>query len=188
MKLILIDGGPASGKNTLGNLLVDEFKKLGNKAKLLDLDVYVEELNPSWIWDNKQQEEKDQQKARENLAQDINKHLSKDFIVIIIGERFLTKEDISNFINRLKITPSIYLYHLSIPFSLRVQRLDERGPHSLIDLKKDQRERDLNTKWYGYVYENVSSEKIDARDLFRLIQDNQGLLDINLFKKQPKST
>lgn len=32
MQLILIDGGPASGKNTLGKLLIDEFHRLGNKA------------------------------------------------------------------------------------------------------------------------------------------------------------
>ncbi|MBU1322592.1 hypothetical protein KKE48_04370 [Patescibacteria group bacterium] len=181
MKLILIDGGPASGKNTLGTLLVQKFQKLDNKAILLDLDVYVEEFNPSWIWKSKQKEEKDQQKARENFARDINKYLQQDFIVIVIGERFLTKEGIANFINRLIITFPIYLYHLSIPFPLRTQRLDERGPHSLIDLKKDQRERDLNIKWYGYIYKNVSSEKNDAQNLFKLIQDNQGLLDINLF-------
>jgi len=37
MKLILLDGGPACGKNTLGALLVEEFSKKGEKAVLLDL-------------------------------------------------------------------------------------------------------------------------------------------------------
>jgi thymidylate kinase len=181
MKLILLDGGPASGKNTLGMLLVQRFHKQGNKVILLDLDVYVEELNPSWIWKSKQKEEKDQQKARENFIHDINKYLLKDFIVIVIGERFLAKENISNFISRLKETSSVFLYHLSIPFSLRTQRLAKRGPHSLIDLKKDQKDRDLNIKWYGYVYKNINSKKIDANNLFKLIQKNKGLLDMNLF-------
>jgi len=188
MKLILFDGGPASGKNTLGILLVQEFQKRGNKAILLDLDVYVEELNPSWIWKSKQKEEKDQQKARENFARDINKYLQEDYIVIAFGERFFTKEGIANFINKLKIISPTYLYHLNIPFSLRAQRLDKRGPHSKINLEKDQRDRDSNVKWYGYIYENVNSARIDARNLFKLIQDNQGLLDLNLFKKQPKTT
>lgn len=156
MKLILLDGGPASGKNTLGILLVKQFKKLDNKAILLDLDIYVEQINPSWIWQNKQKEINDQRKARINFAKDINKYLQQDFIVIAIGERFLTKENIVNFINGLTKTYLIYLYHLSVPFSLRTQRLSKRGPHSLIDLKKDQKARDSNVKWYGYVYKNMA--------------------------------
>jgi len=72
MKLIIIDGGPASGKNTLGNLLVQEFQKQDNKVVLLDLDTYVEEFNPKWIWENEQQKEKDQLNARINFAKDVN--------------------------------------------------------------------------------------------------------------------
>ena len=60
MKLILIDGGPASGKNTLGSLLVQKFQKQSNKAILLDLDTFVEELNQTWIWDDKQKEKEDE--------------------------------------------------------------------------------------------------------------------------------
>ena len=74
MKLILIDGGPASGKNTLGKLLVDQFNKNGEKAILLDLDSYVEEFNPKWIWESKEQEEKDHLNARVNFVKDINKY------------------------------------------------------------------------------------------------------------------
>src|SRR3990167_2410752 len=101
MKLILIDGGPASGKNTLGTLVVENFQKLGYKAILMDLDNYVEEINPSWIWKNKQLEENDQLKARENFVKDINKYLQENYIIFVIGERFLTKEDIVVFCNRL---------------------------------------------------------------------------------------
>lgn len=68
MKLILIDGGPASGKNTLGTLLVEKLKTTGENVILLDLDSYVERINPSWIWSNKDQERQDQLKARENFA------------------------------------------------------------------------------------------------------------------------
>lgn len=183
MKLILIDGGPASGKNTLGNLLVQKFQKLGNKAILLDLDDYVEKYSPSWIWENKQKEEEDQQKAREDFATAIGEYLQQDFFVIAIGERFITKEDIVNFIDRLKITIPIYLYHLDTPFPVRKQRLVERGRHSLIDLEKDQRDRDSNPTWYGYVYENINFPMEDARSIFKLIQDDKGLIDIDLFKK-----
>lgn len=182
MKLILLDGGPASGKNTLGSLLVQQFQKQSGKAILLDLDTYVEQLNPTWIWNDKIKEENDQQKARINFGKEIDDYLRQNFVVIAIGERFLTKEDISNFIGRLKTLPSqIYLYHLSVPFQLRAERLDKRGPHSLIDLAKDQKDRDANPKWYGYIYENVNSEEIDSENLFKLIQANQGLLDKNLF-------
>lgn len=60
---------------------------------------------------------------------------------------------------------------------MRTERLDKRGPHSLIDLAKDQKDRDENPKWFGFIYKNVNSEEIDAQNLFRLIQNNQGLID-----------
>jgi uridine kinase len=64
MKLILIDGGPASGKNTLGDLVVKEFNNFKENAVLLDLDTYIEKFNPKWIWTDEKQKEKDQQNAR----------------------------------------------------------------------------------------------------------------------------
>ena len=179
MKLIIIDGGPASGKNTLGNLLVQEFQKQDNKVVLLDLDTYVEEFNPKWIWENEQQKEKDQLNARINFAKDINKYLQDNFIVIAIGERFLTKEDIMRFMSKPKTTNPVYLYHLSTPFDIRLQRLHQRGPHSLIDLEKDQKDRDAVTTWPGYVYENINTPEEDVKNLIKLIQDNKGLLDFS---------
>src|SRR3989344_604702 len=114
MKLILIDGGPASGKNTLGNLLIRKFQEQDIKTILLDLDTYVEKINPSWIWDNDQQKEKDQLNARLNFAKDIDKYLEEEFVVIAIGERFLTKDDITRFVSRLRTTFPIYLYPMAI--------------------------------------------------------------------------
>ena len=70
MKLILLDGGTASGKNTLGAFLVDQYKKENIRALLLDLDVYVEEINPTWIWKDDLQKEKDQLVARINFVKD----------------------------------------------------------------------------------------------------------------------
>lgn len=182
MKLILIDGGPASGKNTLGKLLIDYFRNNRNKAILLDLDQYVEVLNPKWIWVNKKQKEKDQLNARINIAKDIDKYLQEDFIIIVIGERFLTKDDVGRFINKLEMTSSVYLYHLSVPFGLREQRLHQRGPHSIIDLEKDQKERDAIKIWPGYIYGNINSSKEDAEKLYKLIQDNKGLLNLSEIK------
>lgn len=179
MKLILIDGGPASGKNTLGILLVNKFQQNREKAILLDLDSYVEEFNPKWIWENKQQEENDQLKTRVNFAKDISKYLKDDFIIIAIGERFLTKEYVTQFINQLEIACPIYLFHLSTPLVLREQRLHQRGPHTLINLEKDQKERDAIKNWPGYVYENINSPKEDAENLFKLIQGNKGLIFLN---------
>jgi hypothetical protein len=169
-------------KNTLGTLLIEEFNKQGDKSILLDLDTFVEEFNPSRIWNDEQVKAKDQEAARVNFANNIDKYLEKKYIVIAIGERFLTKEDISNFIKRLKVTCPIYLYHLNTLFSLRKQRLHERGPHSLIDLDKDQKERDLNKKWYGYGYENSKSPYEDTVALTKLFENNKGLLDVNQFK------
>lgn len=177
MKLILIDGGPASGKNTLGRLLVEKFQKRGEKALLLDLDQYVEEFNPKWIWENKKQEESDQLNARINFAKDIDKHLKNNFSVIAIGERFLTRDSVVKLTSRLGTASSVHLYHLSIPFNLRKERLHQRGPHTLIDLVKDQKERDLINDWPGYVYENINSPDKDAENLYKLIQDNKGLLN-----------
>ncbi len=182
MKLILLDGGPASGKNTLGALLVRKLQDHGDKAMLLDLDTYIEQLNPTWIWNDKAKEENDQRNARANFAEAIDNYLRQKYIVIAIGERFLTKENIDNFIDKLKTSTLVYLYHLSIPFSMRMERLRKRGPHSLIDLAKDQKDRDSNLKWYGYIYKNVNSEEIDAQNLFKLIQGNKGLFDANMVK------
>lgn len=179
MKLILTDGGPASGKNTLGTLLIDKFRKHGEKAILLDLDNYVEDFNPKWIWENKQQEEKDQSNARVNFIKEINKYLKDNFIVIAIGERFLTKEYVTQFINQLEITCSVYLFHLSVSLALRKQRLHQRGPHTLIDLEKDQKERDAIKNWPGYVYDNINSPQEDADNLYKLIQENKGLIQLN---------
>lgn len=142
MKLIIIDGGPASGKNTLGVLLAEKFNNLGTKAILLDLDTYVEELNPEWLWENEQIKNMGKLKTRENFAKDIRKYLQDDFTVIVIGERFLTISDLSVFFNKLEIVCQVFLYHLDIPLSLRKQRLHDRGPRSLIDLEKDQKDRD----------------------------------------------
>lgn len=178
MKLIIIDGGPASGKNTLGGLLSDKLNKCGTKTVLLDLDTYVEELNPKWIWENEQQKNTDQIKARENFAKDIKKYLQDEFIVIVIGERFLTISDLSVFLNKLEIICQVFLYHLAIPLSLRKQRLYHRGPHSLIDLEKDQKDRDGIKVWPGYIYKNINLPEEDAINLFKLIQNEKGLIDI----------
>ncbi|OGG30931.1 hypothetical protein A3I51_01020 [Candidatus Gottesmanbacteria bacterium RIFCSPLOWO2_02_FULL_38_8] len=183
MKLILIDGGPAQGKNTLGTLLVENFRKQGNKTILMDLDSYVEEINPSWIWKYKRLEENDQLKARENFAKDINKYLQENYIIFIIGERFLTKKDVVVFCSRLKITYPVYLYHLSIPISLQKERLHNRGPHSLIDIEKDQKERDEIKIWPGYVYQNINSPEIDAKNLMKLIQIGQGIIEITNYQQ-----
>lgn len=177
MKLILLEGGPASGKNTLGTLLVEEFRKIGDNAIFLDRDFYVEELNPRWMWKSKRQKEKDILNASINFAKDINKYLQDNFVVIAIGERLLTKGDYVRFINRLKVTCPVYLYHLSIPLPLRKQRLHKRGSHSLIDLEKDQKERDAVKHWLGYIYENINTPKNDTSKLMKLIKTNKGLVN-----------
>jgi thymidylate kinase len=174
MKLILIDGGPASGKNTLGELLVDKLLKIGEKAVLLDLDAYVEKYNPKWIWDSEREKERDQLQARVDLLEDIRKSLRENATVFVIGERFLSRDDVRRFLEGLEMVPSVFIYHLSVPFILRQQRLHERGPHSLIDLKKDQEDRDAVTEWPGCVYENIHDPEEDTLKLLSLIQRGEG--------------
>ena len=176
MKLIIIDGGPASGKNTLGALLLEKFRKLGNKAVLLDLDTYVEKLNPKWVWANKKLESKDKLKARETFARDIEQYLRDSFDVIMIGEKFLSKDHLFDFLNKLRVDCNVYLYHLIVPLSLRRKRLKDRGPHSLIDFDKDQKERDAIRDWPGYIYKNFNSPEEDALNLFTLIQNKKGFI------------
>ncbi len=53
-----------------------------------------------------------------------------------------------------------------------------RGPHSLIDLKKNQKEKDAVKKWPGYIYENINTPDIDAANLMLLIKKNKGLIKI----------
>jgi len=175
MKLILIDGGPASGKNTLGQILANNFNKLSEKTILIDLDSYVEKYCPTWIWNDEQQKEADLLKARTDFTNEINKFLRDNFIVIAIGDRFLTHHDVLKYTDKLMDKVPIYLYHLSVPFALRKQRLRSRGPHSLINLEKDQKDRDGIKNWPGYVYENVNSPEEDANNMLLLIQQDKGL-------------
>jgi thymidylate kinase len=174
MKLILIDGGPASGKNTLGELLVELFQRSANKAILLDLDTYVEQLNPTWVWSNETKKAKDLKDARINFAHKIDQSLSERYVVVAIGERFMTKKNIRDLTDKLAVSCPIYLYHLSVPLELRRERLHKRGPHSLINLDKDQKDRDLNPKWYGLIYSNINSTEKDATQLFNLVKDGLG--------------
>lgn len=176
MKLIILDGGPASGKNTLGSLLVKLMIDQGEKAILLDLDSYVEKYNPKWIWDSKETKEKDQRQARIDFGKSVSKHLNEQQTVIAICERILTRTDLDRFMEMITVSTPVYLFHLSIPLSLRRQRLVDRGPHSLIDLDIDQRDRDEIPYWPGCVYENISTPKIDAANLLKLIQENKGLI------------
>ncbi len=178
MKLILIDGGPASGKNTLGKMVADDFIFDGEKSALLDLDTYVEKYCPTWKWDSEQKKESDLAKARTDFINDINKFLQDDFIVLAIGERFLTEDDVIRYTAKLLKKAPTYLYHLSVPFALRQQRLHERGPHSLIDLDQDQKDRDQITSWPGHIYQNINSPEVDAKELIKLIQKNVGLIKI----------
>ncbi|MFA6447284.1 MAG: hypothetical protein WCW31_03445 [Patescibacteria group bacterium] len=183
MKLILIDGGPASGKNTLGELLVYKLTGLGEKAVLLDLDTYVEKYNPKWTWGNEQEKEKDQLQARIDISKDIDRYLLDDVTALVIGERFLSKDDVLHFLKRLGADPPVYLYHLNLPFALRQYRLHQRGPHSLIDLEKDQRDRDAVTEWPGCVYDNVHSPEEDASRLLSFIQEGKGAFENEVSQK-----
>ena len=177
MKIILLDGGPASGKNTLGTIMVHEFEKQGANSILLDHDVYVERLNPTWVWKNEQVKIEDLENARTSFAQDIDKYLQQNFVVIAIGERFLTEVQITHFLDRLRTSTTAQLFHLSVPISLRKERLHRRGAHSLIDLDQDQKDRDSNARWLGYVYENSNSPEQDAMNIMKLVQDNYGFID-----------
>lgn len=176
MKLILIDGGPASGKNTLGELIVKKLNEKSEKAVLLDLDTYVEQYNPKWVWDDERQKEADQLNARSDMAKDIDRYFRHGQTVIVIGERFLSKEDASRFTEKLGVACPIQLFHLSVPFELRKQRLRQRGPHSLIDLDKDQKDRDAVKDWPGRVYSNTNTPEVDAENLTKMIQDGEGEL------------
>lgn len=126
MKLILIDGGPASGKNTLGSLLIKNFKQRKNKAVLLDLDLYIEKYNPSWVWKEEKQRERDLLQARKDFTKDIDEYLRQNFIVIAIGEKFLTKKDIINLVSKLEIACPTYLYHLNPSIKIRRERLHQK--------------------------------------------------------------
>jgi len=184
MKLVLIDGGPASGKNTLGELIVKKLNETNEKAVLLDLDTYVERYNPRWIWDSEQQKELDQLNARKDIAKDIDEQFRNDRTVIVIGERFLSKEDVTRFMDRLESARSVQLFHLNVPFELREQRLYERGLHSLIDLAEDQSDRDAVKVWPGYVYANTHTPEEDAGSLIELIKNREG--EILVEPKQEK--
>ena len=183
-RLILIDGGPASGKNTLGDLLVIKFSNQGQQTILLDLDTYVERYNPKWIWSDDKSRENDFKEARIDFKKDIVFNLEKNENVIVIGERFLTINDIHSFVSAISVDCDVYIYHLSVPFEIREQRLHLRGPHTLIDLPKDQKERNAIKNWPGYVYENINSPEEDAESLMQLIMKGCGLLNLEAIQNK----
>ena len=176
MKLILLEGGPAAGGNTLGERLVEGFRIQGEKSVLLDHDAYVEELCPNWIWPSQQQKEKDLSKARANHLNDINKYLAERFFVLAIGGVWLTNDDVRRYTSRLEVKTSVYLFHLNTPLSIRKQRLELRGPAPLIDLDKDQKERDQISSWPGHIYHNTNTPEMDAINLMKLINNGKGLV------------
>jgi shikimate kinase len=176
MKLILLEGGPASGKNTLGEKLVECYKIKGEKSVLLDHDTYVEELCPNWTWPDQWQREKDLLKARTNHVNDINKYLVERFFVLAIGGVWLTNDDVKKYTSNLEVRAQVFLFHLSIPLELRKQRLEQRGPAPLINLEKDQKERDSILSWPGHIYQNINTPEIDAINLMNLISDGTGLI------------
>ena len=142
----------------------------------MDLDAYVEMYNSKWVWENNEQKEKDQLNARINFCEEISKYLKDDYDVIAIGERLLTAKEVQNFISKITASCTAYVYHLTVSFSTRVRRLHLRGSHSLIDLEKDQKDRDSIKNWPGYVYENIHSPEEDASNLFSLIRQGKGFI------------
>jgi hypothetical protein len=129
-----------------------------------------------WIWDNEEQRKKNRGAARTNIAQDVEKYLKDNFAVIVIGIRFLTVENIGDFMGLIAVKCPVHLYHLSVPFALREQRLNQRGAHALIDLPRDQKDRDAIKEWLGYRFENINSPEIDAENLMALIRNDKGLI------------
>jgi len=176
MKLIFLEGGPASGKNTLGKKLVECFKIRGEKSVLLDHDTYVEELCPNWIWPSQQQREKDLSKARVNYLNDINKYLVKRFVVLAIGDIWLTNDDVKKYTSKLEVKTPVFLFHLNTPLRIKKQREEQRGHSPIIDLDKDQKERDQISSWPGYIYQNINAPEMDATNLMELINNEIGLI------------
>jgi shikimate kinase len=176
MKLIFLEGGPASGKDVLGKKLVDCFRIQGEKSTLLDHDTYVEELRPTWVWLNEKSKAKDLKKVKIKYMKDINKYLANDFVVLAIGGTWLTDNDVKEYTSKLKMKTPVYLFHLNIPLNIRKQRLKQRGPAPLINLDKDQQQRDMITSWPGHIYQDINTPEIDAMNLMRLINQGIGLI------------
>jgi hypothetical protein len=70
------------------------------------------------------------------------------------------------------------LFHLSIPYKLRCERLHIRGPPTLIDFKKDQEDCDKINNWPGFIYRNINTPDIDAENLLTLIREHKGLITL----------
>ncbi len=85
MKLILLEGSPASGKNTLGEIIVESYKAQREKVVLLDHDIYIDGLFPGWLRMSQQQKEREIIKARNKHLNEINKYLVEGFVVLAIG-------------------------------------------------------------------------------------------------------
>jgi len=176
MRLIFLEGSPASGKSTLGEKLVEGYKAMGRKAVLLDHDIYIDGLFPGWFQMSQQQKESEIIKARNKHLDDINKHLLEGFVFVAIGGIWLTNDDVTKYTNNLKVKTQVFLFHLDAPLEVQKRREVQRGHNPMIDLDQWQKERDQISSWPGYIYPNVNTPEIDAINLMKLINDERGVV------------
>ena len=178
MKLILLEGGPVSGKSTLGEKIVEQFRAQGKKSVLLDHDIYVEDLCPDWTWPDEASKEYDLDRARAVHLRDINRYLAENYIVLATGGVWLTQNDVNEYTSGLEVKVPVYLFHLDIPLRLRKQRFNRRGVTPLINLDNDQWERNGIATWPGHIYHNTDTPETDALNLMKLIDAGTGLVYI----------
>lgn len=176
MKLILLEGGPASGKSTLGEMLVTQFRERGEKSVLLDHDTYVEELRPDWTWPDEASKKKDLAIAKEKHIREINRYLAERYTVLATGGVWVTSDDVHEYTVMLAGVVSVHLFHLNVPLNVRKQRFTGRGVAPQVNMDKDQKQRDRITSWPGHVYENTRTPEKDAANLMDLIDAGTGCI------------
>ncbi len=181
MQIILINGLIASGKTTLGKLLVDEFTKKRIRASFIDIDDEVLQINSNFLWDNVVNKRKDWLKARRSAAIKANVNQRQGIITVIAGP-FFQRDEISGFVSFLKDDPVTFLFNLHLSLKVRLHR-DKKRLHTndIATLKEQEQSFELLEERYGFDINNQNSTEEALKQIQCALAEDRGKLQLDLF-------
>lgn len=180
IKIIILNGGVASGKTTVSKLVVKKLKKGNIDAVFIDLDDAVERLNPEFEWNSDKDRLRDWLSARKTCAIKTINNLKAGKEVIMVGP-FLTKEEISGYLRHINLKVNVFLFTLVIPLEVRLKRNNERKfSNPTEDLIMQQKTIDkLLPKVLGQKTTNLTSPKETAEKILEFIGKNKGRINLS---------
>jgi thymidylate kinase len=181
-KIIMINGLIASGKNTIGELLVKHFNENGTTAEFYDIDKAVEEINPTNTWGNEEDTLKVWLQARKNYAEKANN--SESEVIVVVGP-FFSKAEIKGYIDYIDKEIPLYLFMLDTPVDIRIERNKHRSrsndPKDITDQEASYQK--IKDSLYGGMVKNDGPMEETIKQITEQIDADQGKLNRDDFKE-----